>query len=52
MSERCLPPHKKLAKELVGDNTRTTEDIVTPPISDADLIILLDTLKSTNSKLY
>ena len=52
MSERWLPPHKDLAKELVGDNTRTTEDTVTPPISDADLAILLDTLKETNPKLY
>ena len=52
MRERWLPPHKDLAKELVGDNTRTTEDTVTPPISDADLAILLDTLKETNPKLY
>ena len=51
MSARWLPPHKDLAKELVGHNTRATEDTVTPPISDADLTILLDTLKATNPKL-
>ena len=52
MSERWLKPHKDLAKEMVGDNTRTTEDTVTPPISNADLAILLDTLKAFAKKVF
>tara|TARA_Y100001968_G_scaffold226778_1_gene209543 strand:- start:222 stop:416 length:195 start_codon:yes stop_codon:yes gene_type:complete len=52
MSERWLPPHKDLAKELFGDNTRTTEDRETPPISYAELTILIERLKETNYKFY
>ena len=52
MSERWLPPSKDLAKELIGTSSKTKQERLTPPISEADLTLLLDTYKEENPRLY
>ena len=52
MSERWLPPSKELAKELIGVSSKTKQERLTPPISEADLTLLLDTYKEENPRLY
>lgn len=52
MSKRWHPSSKDLAKELIGTSSKTKQERLTPPISEADLTLLLDTYKEENPRLY
>ena len=47
MSEIWLPFSKDLAKELIGTFSKTKQERLSSPISEADLTLLLDTYKKS-----